>query len=418
MALLPRNLLSEVQASAMPTFSCYRRNRHTIMSAVLFLAACSSGLQAQTPAQVSIIGPSEVRLGGYAQNSALINGASGSPVVWSVNGFVGGTSSTGPISTSGLYSPASTIWAGHSVTISATTESEPASSASLTVKVLNPIPIFATGSVTQTAPGISFLLDMQGSGLVSASQLQVAGANVATIFISSTQLQSTISLPAGTTSVKVGVLNPDAEQETPVSRILPVQTVASPTAVPTLTISPASLAFGNVAVNAPTTLPVTLMSTGTAPVTISSAALTGTGYTMSGATFPVTLNPNLAVTLEVQFDPAATGAAAGQLTIQSNSSTNATVLISLSGTGQNVSHRAGLSWEAPGSSADPIAGYNVYRSAGGSSAYQLLGSSVDTQTTYVDSTVQAGLTYEYYVTSVDSSGVQSAPSNQVAATIP
>jgi hypothetical protein len=259
---------------------------------------------------------------------------------------------------------------------------------------------------------------MQGSGLVSASQLQVAGANVATIFISSTQLQSTISLPAGTTSVKVGVLNPDAEQETPVSRILPVQTVASPTAVPTLTISPASLAFGNVAVNAPTTLPVTLMSTGTAPVTISSAALTGTGYTMSGATFPVTLNPNLAVTLEVQFDPAATGAAAGQLTIQSNSSTNATVLISLSGTGQNVSHRAGLSWEAPGSSADPIAGYNVYRSAGGSSAYQLLGSSVDTQTTYVDSTVQAGLTYEYYVTSVDSSGVQSAPSNQVAATIP
>jgi hypothetical protein len=28
---------------------------------------------------------------------------------------------------------------------------------------------------------------------------------------------------------------------------------------------------------------------------------------MSGATFPVTLNPGLAVTLEVQFDPTAAG---------------------------------------------------------------------------------------------------------------
>ncbi len=189
-------------------------------------------------------------------------------------------------------------------------------------------------------------------------------------------------------------------------------------AVPTLTISPASLAFGNVTVNTPATLPVTLTSTGTAPVTVNSAALTGTGYTMSGATFPVTLNPNLAVTLDVQFDPTATGAAAGQLTIQSNSSTNATVVISLTGTGESASHEADLSWQAPSSSTDPVVGYNIYRSAGGSTAYQLLNSSADTQTAYVDSTVQAGLTYDYYVTSVDSSGVESAPSNEVAAAIP
>ncbi len=82
-------------------------------------------------------------------------------------------------------------------------------------------------------------------------------------------------------------------------------------AVPTLTISPASLAFGNVTVNTPTTLPVTLTSTGTAPVTVNSAALTGTGYTMSGATFPVTLNPTQSVTLNVQFDPTTTGTASG-----------------------------------------------------------------------------------------------------------
>jgi Abnormal spindle-like microcephaly-assoc'd, ASPM-SPD-2-Hydin len=94
-------------------------------------------------------------------------------------------------------------------------------------------------------------------------------------------------------------------------------------AVATLTVSPTSLAFGNVTVNTQSMLPVTLTSTGTAPVTANSGTLTGTGFTMSGATFPVTLNPGLAVTLDVQFDPTATGAATGQLTIQSNSSTNA-----------------------------------------------------------------------------------------------
>jgi hypothetical protein len=189
-------------------------------------------------------------------------------------------------------------------------------------------------------------------------------------------------------------------------------------AVPTLTISTASLTFGNVAENTPSTLPVTLTSTGTAPVTINSAALSGAGYTVSGATFPVTLSPNLAITLEVQFDPTTAGAATGQLTIQSNSSTNGTAVISLTGTGTVVSHQVNLSWQAPSSSTDPIAGYNVYRSAGGSSGYQLLNSSVDIKTTYVDSTVQGGLTYDYMVESVDSSGAESTPSNEVTVTIP
>ena len=189
-------------------------------------------------------------------------------------------------------------------------------------------------------------------------------------------------------------------------------------AVPTLTISPTSVAFGNVTVNTASTLPVTLISTGTAPLAVNSGTLTGTGYTMSGATFPVSLNPGLAITLEVQFDPTAAGVAAGQLTIQSNSSTNGTAVISLSGTGQNVAYQVDLSWYAPASSTDPIVGYNVYRSPGGSSAYQLLNSSVDAQTTYVDSTVQAGLTYDYIVESVDSSGVDSVPSNEVTVTIP
>jgi hypothetical protein len=140
---------------------------------------------------------------------------------------------------------------------------------------------------------------------------------------------------------------------------------------------------------------------------------------MSGVTFPVTLNPTQAVTLNVQFDPAVTGLASGQLTIASNSSTNGTVVIPMSGTGEAASYSVDLGWDAPISSPDPVAGYNVYRSPSGSSTYQLLNSTVDTATTtYVDNTVQAGLNYDYIVESVDASGVESVASNMIAVTIP
>jgi fibronectin type 3 domain-containing protein len=90
----------------------------------------------------------------------------------------------------------------------------------------------------------------------------------------------------------------------------------------------------------------------------------------------------------------------------------------LSGTGESASHKVTLSWSPPKSSTDPVAGYYVYRSLGGSSPNQQLNSSSETQTTYVDSTVHAGVTYDYLVRSVDSSGRQSSASNNVSTTIP
>jgi hypothetical protein len=94
------------------------------------------------------------------------------------------------------------------------------------------------------------------------------------------------------------------------------------------------------------------------------------------------------------------------------------VELTTAGRGAAASYSVDLSWDAPTSSADPVAGYNVYRSPSGSSTYQLLNSSVDPNTTYVDSTVKNGLSYDYFIESVDSSGVESVPSAIVSVTIP
>jgi hypothetical protein len=87
----------------------------------------------------------------------------------------------------------------------------------------------------------------------------------------------------------------------------------------------------------------------------------------------------------------------------------------LSGTG---THAVTLSWQAPSSSAMPVTGYKVYRATGSSSSYQLLSSTASSQLSYLDTNIQSGTAYSYYVDSVDSSGAQSSPSNQISVTIP
>jgi len=77
-----------------------------------------------------------------------------------------------------------------------------------------------------------------------------------------------------------------------------------------------------------------------------------------------------------------------------------------------------LTWYPPASSPVRVTGYNIYRAVGSSSTFQLLNSSVDTETTYQDNLVQAGMSYTYYVESIDTSGVRSIPSSEVSVTIP
>ena len=187
---------------------------------------------------------------------------------------------------------------------------------------------------------------------------------------------------------------------------------------PVLTLSSNSLNFGSDPVGTALTLPVSLTSTGTSAVTVSAASIAGAGFSFSGATFPITLNPNIAVKVQVQFDPTSAGTASGKFLISSNSTSGSTSIVNLSGTGTSVQHEVSLIWAAPTNSPVPVSGYNIYRATGNGTSFLRLDASEDTQTDYVDTNVLAGTTYSYYVTSVDSKGIESGPSNQVTVTVP
>jgi hypothetical protein len=132
----------------------------------------------------------------------------------------------------------------------------------------------------------------------------------------------------------------------------------------------------------------------------------------------MTLNAGQTSTLEVQFDPTTTGAQTGTVALASNCSMGGTMTVALSGTGAaSATYEVELNWDAPASSGDPVAGYHIYRATSGGS-YTLLNSSVNVPTTYSDTTARAGATYNYEVTSVDASGVESIPSNVFTAAIP
>ena len=304
-----------------------------------------------------------------------------------------------------------------SLTGTGTTASTPALTVNLASLSFGDVTIGSSSSqsVTLTSTGTGPV--QVSAAAISGNGFTVSGANFPVTLNPKQAITLTVQFKPTTAGAVSGNLAINSNSSTNPTAIVSLSGTGAAT-TSQLTLGSSSLSFGNVTVGSASTQSVTLTSSGTGPLTINAATASGTGFTVSGASFPVTLNPKQSVTLTVQFRPATTGAVTGKLTVTSNSSTNPTATASLSGTGAAEQHQVDLNWAEPNNSPVPIAGYNIYRAVGGGSAYQLLNSSVNTQTTYVDSTVQSGMTYSYEVKSVDSSGVESSPSNVISVTIP
>jgi hypothetical protein len=99
----------------------------------------------------------------------------------------------------------------------------------------------------------------------------------------------------------------------------------------TLTASPASLTFTNIQVGQTSSQTETLQNTGGENATISAATITGTGFSISGITTPLTLTPGQSSSFSVTYSPLSAGSASGSVTIASNAS-NAALSVTLAGT--------------------------------------------------------------------------------------
>src|SRR6516162_4959300 len=115
-----------------------------------------------------------------------------------------------------------------------------------------------------------------------------------------------------------------------------VTSVGSTTARPSIAVSPSLVSFGSVKIKSQTTQTLTVSNTGKAPLTISQAAVSGTGFSLSGINTPMTVAAGASMNFTVSFQPTTTGAASGSVEISSNASTSP-LTISLAGTGVTTS---------------------------------------------------------------------------------
>lgn len=178
--------------------------------------------------------------------------------------------------------------------------------------------------------------------------------------------------------------------------------------------SPASLSFGNVTVGQNNILPVVLTNTGSASITVSQANVSGAGFSISGLNLPLTLGAGQNSGFNVTFAPTSAGNATGSVSVASNAA-NSPLTEPLSGTGLNT-HSVSLSWSP--STSQNVTGYNVYRSTVANGPYTQINSSLVTGTTYNDTTAQAGVTYYYVTTAMNSQQAESPYSNQAQAIVP
>jgi hypothetical protein len=343
----------------------------------------------------------------WQKNGANISGATSSSYT---------TPATATTDSGSTFRAVVTNSAGSATSNAATLTVNPAPAPAIQV---SPNPINFGSDVVGTTTTQALIIKNTGTATLSISQITASGAP-----FSVSGFSLPLSVNAGQQTTITVAFAPASATTFSGSVTITSNAPGSPTAVNlsgtgvaatfTLGINPTSLSFGNITTGTTSAAQtVTITNTGNSSVTISQITLTGAGYLMTGGSAPVTLSPSQNITLSLTFAPTVAGTVGGSISIVSNA-TGSPATVTLSGTGV-LPHSVSLTWNA---STSTVAGYNVYRSTVNGSGYVKINTSLVTLLAYTDSNVQNGTTYYYVTTAVDSSGNESANSNQATAVIP
>ncbi|MHB8485878.1 MAG: choice-of-anchor D domain-containing protein [Candidatus Acidiferrales bacterium] len=265
--------------------------------------------------------------------------------------------SNGSFGIVGLSLP-TTIAAGQSVTVQLQFAPQAVGSATGTASVTNnssnsPISVALTGtgivsgisaSPTSAAFGNvavgansnqSVVLKNTDTSSITISQATASGAG-----FSLSGLSLPLTLNAGSSATFTATFAPTAAG--PASGSIQITSNASNPSLaislsgtgiqPQISATPSSVSFGSVATGTTSSQTIRLSNPGSANLTISQASVSGTGFSVTGLSVPITITPGTSMTFNAGFAPNSTGSATGSITLTSNAP-NSPMTISLSGTG-------------------------------------------------------------------------------------
>jgi hypothetical protein len=115
---------------------------------------------------------------------------------------------------------------------------------------------------------------------------------------------------AGATSGQISVVTDEA-----VNNKHAVAVSGKAVAAGQIAVTPSSVSFGNVQVGKSEAQTATLTNSGGSTVTVSQAAASSAGFTLSGLTLPVTLSPGQSTAVSIVFAPRAAGVAKGSISM-------------------------------------------------------------------------------------------------------
>jgi hypothetical protein len=210
----------------------------------------------------------------------------------------------------------------------------------------------AAGALTATPSSVSFGTVQTGSSTQNSVTITNSGSTSITISSASitgtgytmSGLTTPLTLTAGQTAILKVTLAPTAAgtatgnvaiNSNASNATLNIPLTATVAAPGSVTATPSSVSFGSVQVGNTQLVSETLKNPGGTSVTISSAAVTGSAFTVSGLTLPMTLAAGQSFTFGMNYTPTGTGASSGSLLITSNA-TIPNLTLTLSGTGTSV----------------------------------------------------------------------------------
>ncbi len=320
----------------------------TVVTVPVTAVATTPGSLLSNPSSISF---GSVTVGHPETQSASITNSGGSSVTLS-QASVSGSGFT----ISGLSLPV-TLAAGQSAAFSVTFNPQAGSSGSGAASFNSDagslsVPLAAdvvTAGALTSAPGslnfgnvavgtpktISETLTNSGGTSVSISQANISGTG-----FSLTGLSLPASLGAGQSTTFSVTFTPQsggaasgslAIGSNATNSTLNIPLTANVASAGVLSTSDSSLTFGNVQIGDNATQSETLTNSGGNSVTISQAKVSGTGFSATGLTLPMTLSPGQSFTFGAVFAPTTGGNATGSIAITSDAS-NSTLNISLAGT--------------------------------------------------------------------------------------
>ena len=183
-------------------------------------------VSATSPPVVISIAPTSatVTTGGTQQFTATLQNTSNTAVTWQVNGVTGGNTTTGTISSSGLYTGPATVPNPATVTVTAISQADPSKSASALVTVVTQAPVNVTispTSATVTTGGTQqFTATVQNTsntavtwlatgGTISAGGLYTAPGTAGTYSVTATSVADTSKSASATVTVTAAGSSPN-----------------------------------------------------------------------------------------------------------------------------------------------------------------------------------------------------------------